>query len=303
MQRLSLILVLCFFFRLLPAQSDSLKPVNYKARKIVLASVSGALTVGSLIYLDQAWYQQYNTGKFHFFNDDAEWLQMDKIGHAFTTYQVGRLMMGAFKNAGFNRTQQLWIGGTTGLAYMTVIECLDGFSSGWGFSPGDELANVLGASLAISQQTFWNEQRISLKFGYSHGPLAKYNTELLGKNFYTQILKDYNAQTYWLSVNLYSFMKKSSRFPKWLNIAVGYNGYGMLGAVSNDGVVARDNDGSIVTFERLRRVYLSVDIDLTRIKTRSRFLRGLFNAVNMIKIPAPSIELTKHGVKGYWLHQ
>lgn len=302
MLKISAVIFSCLlFFNASLAQTDSLSHINYKKRKIVLASTSAAITVGSLIYLDQAWYQQYSTGRFHFFNDDGEWLQMDKIGHSFTTYQVGRLMMGAFKRAGYTKKQQLWIGGTTGLAYMTVIECLDGLSSGWGFSPGDEVANLLGASLAISQQALWDEQRIQLKFSYVPSKLAKYNPSLLGENFYTQILKDYNAQTYWLSVNPSTFMNKNTRFPKWLNVAFGYSAYGMLGGFSNN-IIAYDKNGAMVTFERQRRIYLSVDLDLTRIKTKSKFLRGLFSALNMIKIPAPSLQLSNSKLKFYYLH-
>jgi hypothetical protein len=276
-------------------------PVNYPLRKTVLASSAGALTVGSLIYLDQAWYKDYNTGKFHFFNDNKEWLQMDKAGHMFTTYQTGRLMMDAFNWAGFNRRQQLFIGGSSGLAYMTAIEVLDGFSDGWGFSWGDEVADILGASAAISQEAFWHEQRIQIKFSYAQSGLAKYNPELLGKNPYTQILKDYNGQTYWLSANIFSFLKKESKFPKWLNVAVGYSAYGMLGGQYNNFTV-QDDQGNVLLFQRERRFYLSLDVDLTRIKTKSRFLKSVFSAFNILKFPAPALQLSPKGIRGYWIY-
>ncbi|MEO6303182.1 MAG: DUF2279 domain-containing protein [Bacteroidia bacterium] len=283
------------------AQNDSVSATNYKARKIILASSSAALTTGSLFYLNQAWYQQYNTGKFHFFNDNNEWLQMDKVGHAFTNYQTSRLMMGAFNWAGFKRKQQLFIGGTIGFAYMTAIECMDGFSNGWGFSYGDEIANALGTSLAISQQAFWNEQRIQIKFSYSQSGLAKYNPDLLGKSFSTQILKDYNAQTLWLSVNPSMFIKKENKFPKWLNVAFGYGAYGMLGGTQNDFVV-QDEDGYVLKFERERRFYFSLDVDLTRIKTKSKALKKIFSVINIVKFPAPAIQFNKNGLRFYYLY-
>src|SRR6185369_2255358 len=101
----------------------------------------------SLIYLNQAWYSSYNTSNFHFFADGREWLQMDKVGHAFTTYQIGRFMMQSMQWAGFTEKQSVFIGGTSGLAYMTAIEAMDGFSAGWGFSWGDMLANTSGSAL------------------------------------------------------------------------------------------------------------------------------------------------------------
>jgi hypothetical protein len=50
------------------------------------------------------------------------------------------------------------------------------------------------------------------------------------------MLKDYNGQTYWLSVNLHSFYK-GSKIPKWLNLAIGYGANGMLtGNGENNGL-------------------------------------------------------------------
>lgn len=294
-----------FVFLLIPgfyfSQQDSLP--NYTQRKIVLISTSSALTVGSLFYLNAAWYQEYNTGKFHFFNDNNEWLQMDKCGHSFTTYQTARLMMNAFDYAGFNKKQQLCIGGGIGFAYMSAIECMDGFSNGWGFSWGDMLANTFGTSAAVTQQIFWNEQRIQIKFSYSSSGLAKYSPDLLGKNVYTQVLKDYNGQRYWLSVNPSTFMKKETKFPKWLNLALGYGAYGMIGATDNNKTYKNENGQiiSILSFDRERRFYLSLDLDLTRIKTKSRFLRTLFQILNMVKIPAPTIQFNNKGLKFYYL--
>ena len=226
---------------------------------------------------------------------------MDKVGHFYTNYQISRLMMDAFENAGYNQKQKLFIGGSIGLGYMTAIEILDGFSRGWGFSWGDEVANSLGASLAVCQEAFWNEQRIQLKFSYANSGLAKYNPGLLGNTPYTRILKDYNGQTLWLSVNPYAFMKRDAKFPKWLNVTLGYSAYGMLGGYENNFVV-QDANGNVLKFERARRYYLSLDIDLTRIKTKSRFLKTLFSVVNILKFPAPAIQFSHGKFRGYYLY-
>lgn len=281
------------------AQTDSIP--NKKNRKIALIGTSAALTTSSIFYLNEAWYKEYKTTDFHFFNDNDEWLQMDKVGHVFTTYQTSRLMMNAFEWAGFNRKQKLFIGGSIGLGYMAAIEIMDGYSEGWGFSWGDMGTNVLGSAIAISQEAFWKQQRIQLKFSYSQSGIAEYNPSLLGKNFYTQILKDYNGQTYWLSINPTSFIKKETKFPAWLNIAFGYSAYGMLGARFNSFTVQK-SDGTVLRYERERRFYASLDIDLTRIKTKSRFLKGLFSAINILKIPAPALQFSKKGTRGYLLY-
>lgn len=301
-RRIPVFIVCCLLLaRHLAGQADTSGNVSYKARKAVLLSSTGVLTAGSLLYLNQAWYAGYSSGSFHFFDDNKEWMQMDKAGHFYTTYQTGRLMMDAFRWAGYNRKQQLFIGGGFGFGYMTAIEVMDGFSSGWGFSWGDQLANLLGAAGAISQEAFWREQRISFKFSYAKSGLAKYNPSLLGETAYTQVIKDYNAQTLWLSVNPYSFMKKSSRFPKWLNVALGYSAYGMLGGHENNFVVT-NSQGQVLKFERERRFYLSLDVDLTRIRTRSKLLKRVFSVVNILKFPAPALQLSQGKWRGYYLY-
>lgn len=296
-----LFILFLFLVKTIFAQTDSLSLKEYKNRKTVLASTSAVFAAGSLLYLNQAWYAEYNTGQFHFFNDNKEWLQMDKAGHVFTTYQTSRLMMNGFEWAGYNRKQTLWIGGTLGFFYMTAVEVMDGYSEGWGFSWGDMAANAIGSSLAISQKAFWNEQRVQIKYSFAQSGLAQYNPSLLGETVYSQWLKDYNAQTYWLSVNPSAFLKSNSKFPKWLNFAFGYSAYGMVGG-SYNAILVQDNSGNVLKLDRQRRYYLSLDIDLTRIKTRSKFLKGLFQVVNILKIPAPSLQFSNSGIKFFYIY-
>ena len=221
---------------------------------------------------------------------------MDKYGHTYSNYQVARLMMGAMDWAGYTKKKQVLIGGLSGFTYMTAIEVMDGYSDGWGFSWGDMAANALGSGLAIGQKLWWNEQRIQLKFSFQRSSYAQYRPELLGKSFATQLLKDYNGQTYWLSINPSSFIKKENKFPKWLNIAFGYGANGMTGAFYNN-VLYVDENGNTKTFERYRQYYFSLDADLTKIKTRSKFLKSVFSCINIIKIPFPNLELSQGKLK------
>ncbi len=274
--------------------SDSL--AVFKKRKLALGISSIALTSGSLVYLNQAWYQEYNTSAFHTFDDTEEWFQMDKCGHAFSTYQTGRLMMNAMEWAGYSKKNQLLIGGLSGFAYMGAIEVMDGYSEGWGFSWGDMGVNALGSGLAIGQKALWNEQRLQLKFSFYSSKYAKYRPDLLGESFATQLLKDYNGQIYWLSINPSCFMKKETKFPKWLNVAFGYGADGMLGARYNN-MVIEDESGKVTSFDRYRQGYFSLDVDLTRIKTKSRLLKSVFSCLNSIKIPFPNLELSESKLK------
>ena len=106
------------------------------------------------------------------------------------------------------------------------------------------------------------------------------------------MIKDYNGHSYWISGNISSFLPEGSKFPKWLNIAVGYGAEGMTGAFNN----SLDQNGQpIPQFSRYRKFFLSVDIDLTRIPTKSKVLKGIFTVLSFIKIPAPALEYNTLG--------
>jgi hypothetical protein len=266
---------------LLPAQ-DSLRNVQKKKTRLIASSA--LLSSGSLIALQQAWYKQYNTGRFHFFDDGRDWLQMDKAGHVFTTYQCGRLMIAAMKDCGYSDRRSLAWGSASGVLYMTAIECMDGFSRGWGFSWWDEAANVTGAAIAGVQELLWKRQKIYMKFSYFPTEYAVYNKPLLGRNDATRVLKDYNGQTYWIS---YSPAHVVKGFPRWLCLSAGYGVSGLLGGTTNPVIY---EDGRQVVFSRARRYFFSLDIDLTEIPVKRLWMRRLFSALNMLKIPAPAVE-------------
>ena len=159
-------------------------------------------------------------------------------------------------------------------------------------------ANVIGTGAFAFQELGWKEQRIQIKFSYSAydypADQIERRNQLFGESSIERILKDYNSQTYWASINLKSFFRLS-RLPAWLNVSVGYGAEGMLGGFENKWT---DKDGNEVTrydVERLRQFYFAPDIDLTKIKTKSKFLRSVFFIVNMIKIPAPTISWDSKG--------
>ena len=291
---LRFIILICLSFQQFSVASDTLS--IYRKRKIGLGVSALVVTSGSIIYLNQAWYQKYNTSDFHLFNDINEWYQLDKFGHTYTNYQTARLMMEAMKWADYSEKKQVLVGGLSGFTYMTAVEMMDGFSDGWGFSWGDMAANLLGSGMAIGQHIAWKEQRIQLKFMYRSSGYAEYNTSLLGKNLSERILKDYNGQTYWLSINPSSFIKKDNKFPKWLNVAFGYGANGMLNAHYNKFLVI-DANGNVINFDRYRQFYFSLDADLTRIKTKSKVLKAVFSCINVIKIPFPNLEFSENKFK------
>ena len=273
--------------------SDSLD----KKRQNSIVIAESVLAAGALVGLNQLWYADYPQSNFHFTNDNSEWLQMDKLGHSFSSYHLGRFGAEMLQWSGASKKNQLIYGAGLGFAFLTAVEVLDGYSSEWGASTGDVIANASGTALYISQELLWKEQRITPKFSFHTTQFAAYRPDVLGRSLSEQILKDYNGQTYWLSTNLYSF-SKGSKIPKWLNLAVGYGANGMV-----SGNTENNPQNSTQKVERFRQFYLSFDVDLTKIETKSHFLKTIFSVFNTIKIPAPTIEYSANeGFKGHWLY-
>jgi uncharacterized protein YfiM (DUF2279 family) len=271
-------------------KSDTL---NIKRRNAIVISES-VLATGTLFALNELWYKDYPRSSFQFKNDNNDWKQMDKAGHLMTAYYFGKIGMNTLDWAGVSKKNQLIYGATLGFSFLTAVEVLDGFSEQWGASIGDIAANAAGTTLLIGQELLWNEQRISVKYSFHQTQYATQRPETLGENFIQQTLKDYNGQTYWLSANVWSF-NKTGNFPKWLNISFGYGADGML-----FGTNSKENR---LLQNPYRQFYLSFDADLTKIETKSKFLKTVFSVVNFIKIPAPALEFnTKNGFKLHYLY-
>src|SRR5665811_2637879 len=92
--------------------------------------------------LNTIWYSKYPRSKFHFFNDNAEWLQVDKAGHAYGAYIESFASYEMWRWSGLPRKKRIWTGGLSGIAYETIIETLDGFSAEYGWSWGDFGSNL-----------------------------------------------------------------------------------------------------------------------------------------------------------------
>ncbi|RZK99640.1 MAG: DUF2279 domain-containing protein, partial [Hymenobacter sp.] len=246
-------------------------------------------------FLGKTWYTKRIP--FHSFNDNGEWLQMDKIGHATTSYAISRGEYELFRWSGVNERASVLTGGLIALLYQTTIEVFDGRSEGWGFSKGDMAANLGGVALFMGQQYGFGEQKASLRYGWRQSIYPGYRPNLLGKAIGSQMLKDYNGQQYWLSFNVASVLPVGPSFPRWLNLDLGYSASGMTGGHANPPYF--DAEGKEVKFRRYRQFYLSPDITLARLPgVRSWDAQRLVSAGQFFKIPAPSLEYNPvHGLR------
>lgn len=278
-----------------------------KQRQFLIAGANVVVFGGSLIALNSAWYKGYDKTSFHTFNDSKEWLQMDKIGHAWGAYTAARGSTGLWNWTGLPHHNTVWLGGLSSFAYLTTIEFFDAYSAKWGWSWSDISANIVGSGLFMGQEFLWNQQRIQFKFSfhtinYGEPKLGQRADDLFGKSWYERMLKDYNAQTYWLSGNVRSFFPDCN-WPVWLNVAVGYGADGMFGGFENKWEDEAGNEITRNDIPRKRQFYLAPDFDFTKIKTNSKFLKTTFTFLNAFKFPAPALMIDNKGkLKAYALY-
>lgn len=274
-------------------ENDSLK-----CRKNILIYPSIAAYSITMYGLYDLWYKDYPKASFHFFNDNAGWHHIDKIGHATTAFHVGYTGINACRWAGYSEKKSIWVGGLSGLFFLTSIEIFDGFSKEWGFSNGDILANTIGASLLISQGIAFRNIFITPKISYHNTKYAQYAPDKLGKNGLERMIKDYNGQTYWLSVNIKQIAFQHTKFPEWLCISFGYGADGMITGYGNPDTY---NGKALPHFDEYTQFYISTDIDLRKIKTRNKIVNTIKNAIGFIKIPLPTVEFNSNSKTKYYL--
>ena len=288
-------------------KTDTLSSTQNKKRIWFVGSANIIGYSGVMIALSSAWYSQYKQTNFHTFNDFPEWKQVDKVGHLYSAYIESRASMEMWRWTGIDRKKRIWLGGMSGAFYQTVIEVLDGFSTGWGWSWSDFSANILGSTALVAQELAWNDQRIKLKFSfhrknYNDPQLNQRSDKLFGTSSAERLLKDYNGQTYWASMNLKPFFKNSN-IPAWLSVSVGYGAEDLFGGTGN---IGKDANGNIVfnrpDIKRYRQWFLSPDIDLTKIKTNKKGVKFLLTVLSAFKFPTPSLEFSNGKFKAHAIH-
>jgi hypothetical protein len=271
------------------AVKDSLP---HTTRLPLLAAGLGLGYTTALVVLSKTWYGQSPKTSFHFFNDNAQWKQLDKAGHFYGAFQEGRLGIDALRAAGVAEKKAIWYGGALGFVLQSPIEWLDGYAADYGASAGDLGANALGALALISQELAWGEARFRPKFSFHQTRWAALRPQVLGSSLPGQMLKDYNGQTYWLAADLAYLLPTQSRFPRWLNLAVGYGAEQM---VFGDPLTNHQ-----AGHRAYRQYYLAPDINFRYFKSRHGWLQWALRLLDMVHLPVPAVEYNRR--QGLKLH-
>jgi hypothetical protein len=292
------------FFLLVPsllAQQCSVDAdtVQRRGTMVKMAGYTAAYYGGSMYILGKTWYRGKEKVPFHWYNDNRGWLQVDKLGHAYGSYVYSYAGYHAFLHAGFSRKEALWYGATLGFILQAPIEIMDGIHQRYGFSVGDLMANFMGSAMVFGQELVFKEQVVRFKFSYHETGYSRRANGFLGTTSLNRILKDYNGHAYWLSVPLNTFIKNDV-FPAWLSISAGYGAKGMMGEFEN---ISEYKGVPFPETTRYRQFLISPDIEWTKIKTGSQFLKAAFTAMSFVKFPLPTLELnSKSEWRGYWLY-
>lgn len=287
--RIALLFLLLNSVALFSASVDSSH--IYRKRTLIVhgAVIGGTAAVYTGLY--GLWYAGYPMQKFHWQNDAREWRGMDKCGHAFSAFQLSNQTYRWFRWSGATQKKSAGLSAISALCFQNPLEILDGFSTGWGASKADLLANAFGALLSGAQLYRWGENKILLKFSYAPSSFAPLRPSVLGGNTAERLMKDYNGQTYWLSAGIRDLLGSETKIPGWLNLAIGYGANGMLGGYNNiwldrQGITQNRSDIS-----RSSQWYLSPDIRFSRIPTGRKGLKQLFSFMDMVKVPLPGLLL------------
>lgn len=269
-------------------QLDSTHEAGINKRRLTVFATTGVVAyTGTMVALSHIWFSGLDREPFHFFNDAAEWKQVDKVGHFYSSFYLSAGTYEGLRWSNVSEKKSMIIGSLTGFLVLSSVEWFDGRSAGYGASLSDLVADFGGSAFYLGQKAAWGEIRLRPKFSFHFTDFAAQRPALLGSG-YEEIIKDYNGQTYWISWNPHSLLRMES-WPKWLNIAVGYGAQNMISA--------RDESNRAAGLHPIRQYYLSLDINADELRVRSKALRAILSVTRLIKIPAPTIELSSDGFR------
>lgn len=246
-------------------------------RFLIANTTTGVVSVSSLIGLHQLWYRKESQESFHFFDDSRNWMQMDKLGHSMSAYKLTKTMVDVYRWSGLSPQKSRLLSASIAIGYMSTIEIMDGFSSDWGFSLSDMGANLIGSGWFLFQEKYFSKQIFQPNFSFHPTQFSDIRPEVLGNTLLESVLKDYNGQSYWICFSPGNL--GVSTWPKWLMLSFGHSINGRL----------KGNSNEYLGYESSREFLFSLDLDLTELNVKSKFLNSLFEIINCIKIPFPTL--------------
>lgn len=243
---------------------------------IGMSAIYLTTTISVYTYQRDAWWKDMRTN-FHFMNDWDYALWIDKVGHFYDGILIQHGTSAAFEAANFDIEESMIYGTIGSFLFLTYVEIEDGFGGGWGFSPGDQIANTLGALFPLAQ--FYYPYLKNFLFRFSYYP-DKLHTEGFIQGQQHIIFDDYEGQKFWLSFRMKEILPANfaKYWPPLLTLSLG------TGVKNLDG----HGDGR-------RDFYLALDLDFEEIPLHGRGWQFVKNTLNFLHFPMPGIRVNKDG--------
>jgi len=276
-------------------QLNKFNPLHKEVNYPILTGVG--LSYGYIIYeineyYKNTWWKEdsnyYYDGSFHVVNDWDYALGLDKIGHAYGTAVISHFLSSGFQAGNVNHELSVWLGAIGGFGMQLYVEIQDGYAPTdkdtgepkWGFSPGDAIADFIGASYFVARYYYPYLNNFQLRASY-YPSEAMQNGEKPDNN----ISDDYDGQKMWLAFRMKNLLPKSmaEHWPSFLMLSAGY-------AVSGIGDNATDAGLQ-------QSYYLAFDFDAEVIPLYGEFWSFIKNTLNYIHFPMPGIKFSNDGVQ------
>lgn len=237
---------------------------------IGMGAVTLGVGIGVHLYQANAWWRD-KTPTFRVVNDWNYALWIDKTGHFFGTNLLAHGFSGGLEAANMDSETSAIVSASLALAFQMYVEIEDGYGANWGFSPGDAIADVVGASYYLGQYYFPALKHIQPRVSYWPTDKVKSGDDK------AIIIDDYEGQKYWLGVRVKEFLPKNIKdyWPSFLMVSVGM------------GVKNLDGKGG-----GTREFYLALDLDAEQIPLYGGVWQWIKNTLNYIHFPMPGIRIT-----------
>ncbi|MEW5798832.1 MAG: DUF2279 domain-containing protein [Bacteroidota bacterium] len=196
----------------------------------------------------------------------------DKALHLYGGIVSSDIFASGLRLQGFEKERAVLLGAASSSLFYLFIELEDAHISYLGFDAIDLTASVLGSSYPVLQHYIPFFNSFTPKFSYQSSGI---NTTMPNQ-YSPKFLSDHEGQTYWVGVTVADLLPASYKesYPRWLGAAAGFS-------MRNLGHNTR------------QEYYITLDVDLRTIDTKSDFINTILRTLNYIHFPMPGIKFSQ----------